>query len=462
MRETLEDFERFARLLVLDNGQPFELADFQRFLLEPFFDGASMSVLSTAKGAGKSTLLGALGIFALLTTVESDIVIAAASRDQAGVLLGQAAGFARRSPALARRLRPTRREIHYPARNGRLRVISADASTGDGLLPYPVVLIDELHRWRDDDLFQTLSTSLSKRGARMLAISTAGEREASPLWPVRQRALEMNVRRDGVRLAADSGDGSFALRELSAPEDTDWRDLDVAAQVNPLVSRKALAERFGSPAQNERSWRRFTLNQWTEPRALDAVFDASAWGTLVDATVQPIPPMCFAVDASMDRSSAAIAVAAFTDEAGTLPLIELCDFGAGSAWVVERLVQLDERHGNVGIAIDPGGPAATLIARCEEFGLRIVEPTTRDIAVASAGLFDAVNAGSVRHRGTEALTASVQGAVKRSLSQSWAFDRRKSLADPSPLMAATLALWGLQTHGPISAAGLAHQLRVPA
>jgi len=120
-RPAVDGFERFAGTLTLDSGQRMQLADFQRFLLEPYLAGATESVLSTPKGQGKSTLLGALALYELLSAQESDIIIAAASRDQAAVLLGQAAGFVRRSPALSRRVRMTRREIHLPARSGRLR-----------------------------------------------------------------------------------------------------------------------------------------------------------------------------------------------------------------------------------------------------------------------------------------------------------------------------------------------------
>jgi hypothetical protein len=76
----------------------------------------------------------------------------------------------------------------------------------------------------------------------------------------------------------------------------------------------------------------------------------------------------------------------------------------------------------------------------------------REVAQASTGFYDAVTAGAVRHRGSPPLNQSVAGAVKRALAQSWAFDRRRALADPAPLMAAALALWGLRTHGPISTA----------
>lgn len=50
----LERFVAFCeRALTLDNGRPFVPEEFQRWMLEPFFAGASESILSTPKGTGK-------------------------------------------------------------------------------------------------------------------------------------------------------------------------------------------------------------------------------------------------------------------------------------------------------------------------------------------------------------------------------------------------------------------------
>lgn len=443
-------FVRFASALTLDTGGRLALRDFQRWALAPYFAGAVESLISTPKGQGKSTTLGALGLYELLTAPESDVVVAAASRDQASVLLGQAAGFVRRSPALSRRLRMTRREIHHPALSGRLRVISADANTGDGLIPTRV-LADELHRWRSADLYETLHTALAKRAGRLLTISTAGIREESPLWPVRERALAMKVRRDGVRLSADSGDGSFALRELSAPADADWRDLGVAEQVNPLTSRATLAQRFASPTQNERSWRRFTLNQWLDPAAEAAIISPDEWdGLLDDSTGQPAGVTCFAVDVSLERDVASIAAARWM---GERVLVEVVDSGLGVAWVPERLVQLTEATASMPVILDEIGPSGALASRIEEWDVPLRKTNTREFAQGFGVFLDLVREDRLRHRGDPPLRHAIEGAVTRPLSDARAWSRKASLNDVTPLVAASLAAWGLTTLGPVRGGG---------
>jgi hypothetical protein len=46
------------------------------------------------------------------------------------------------------------------------------------------------------------------------------------------------------------------------------------------------------------------------------------------------------------------------------------------------------------------------------------------------------------------MDAAIQGAVKRSLGDAWAWSRKSSNVDISPLVASTLALWGAENKTP--------------
>lgn len=113
----------------------------------------------------------------------------------------------------------------------------------------------------------------------------------------------------------------------------------------------------------------------------------------------------------MDHTHAATAtaVAAFTDDACEIPLIDITDHGAGIMWTVGRVVELSRRFDNAGVVVDPGGPANSLIPRLQEYGLTIHEVSARDLAQACGGFYDAVSLGELRHRGFEPLDQAVQG-----------------------------------------------------
>ena len=95
----------------------------------------------------------------------------------------------------------------------------------------------------------------------------------------------------------------------------------------------------------------------------------------------------------MDQSASAVAIAAFTDEAGELPLVDVVEYGSGIAWTIERVVSLSGSWETIGVVVDPGGPAASLIPRLAEYGLRVIETTTREVAQASALVLQRRGAG---------------------------------------------------------------------
>ena len=457
---TLDRFSEFCeRLLILDAGRPFVVEPFQRTMLEAYFAGARESVIVIPKGNGKTTTTGAVALYELVTVPESEIIIVASSRDQATIMLDAVRGFVGRNPALGRHLKVTQRTVTYPRLGGRLRVLSADVGTADGTLP-TLGLVDELHRHKSTELYTLLRDGLFKRDGRMLTISTAGVKGESPLWDLRERALGLPMAgREGCYVKARSEDGQFALSEWSLPDEGDPHDIELVKQCNPgsWHTLTTLRERHDSPSTILSEWRRFACDQWVERAEVNAVIDFMAWLGLVDGNVQPLAPMCFSIDAVLDRSAAAVGAAGFVDADCELALVDVVEYGTGVAWTVDRVVGLSRQFENVGVVVDPGGPAAALIPRLREFGLIVHEMTSRELSQACTGLYDAVTQGTVRHRGSEPLNAAVQGAVRRSLGQSWAFDRRKAIADPSPLLAATLAHHGLRTCGPISAAAHAER-----
>jgi hypothetical protein len=336
---------------------------------------------------------------------------------------------------------------------GTFKVMASDVDTMDGLL-LTFAVADEVHRWKDSERYMILLAAVQKRDGRIFAISTAGVKGEGLLWQMREQAIEIGAKREGAYLGLQTD--RFAWHEWSLPEDADFRDIAQAKACNPApwVTEAMLRERFESPSMTDVDYRRFSTNVWVERRELASVFDTGTWAGLVDTLSEPLAPLCFSVDANMDRSSAAIGVAGYIDQEGEMALVDCAEFGAGTAWPVERLLQLSERHENIGVACDPGGPAASLIPRLREFGLVVHETTTREIAMACTGFYDATKNATLRHRNSEPLNASIAGAVKRSLSQSWALDRKKALSDPAPAMAAVLAHFGLRTHGPISQAAL--------
>ncbi len=171
------------------------------------------------------------------------------------------------------------------------------------------------------------------------------------------------------------------------------------------------------------------------------VIGEDAWRALADAKAKPTGPYAFSVDATPERDSASIVVAC-PWRGGTH--IEVIAHQPGMGWVVERAKQLQEKWKPRCWVVDGGGPAGSLIADLEEsLGVTVVQPKAREIAQATGQFYDAVADQSISHLDPPPLAVALAGAQKRPLGEAWAWARRNVGVDISPLVAATLAKWGL-------------------
>jgi hypothetical protein len=78
-----------------------------------------------------------------------------------------------------------------------IEVFAAEAKTGDGVIPYPFAIVDELHRHDDLRLYSLWKGKLRKRGGQILTISTAGEPE-TPFENTRDEIRRRATKRERV------------------------------------------------------------------------------------------------------------------------------------------------------------------------------------------------------------------------------------------------------------------------
>jgi len=163
------------------------------------------------------------------------------------------------------------------------------------------------------------------------------------------------------------------------------------------------------------------------------------WAGLLDERSRLQDPVCLAFDVSPDRSRCSVA-AAGRNQDGILH-VEITDCKRGTAWLVERIVALVERHDPISIVCDGYGPAASLVTALEEAEVRVITVSAGEHGQACGRLVDFVHEKELRHLGSAELSAAVEGAVTRPLGDAWAWSRKSSAIDISPLVAATLAVW---------------------
>jgi len=233
------------------------------------------------------------------------------------------------------------------------------------------------------------------------------------------------------------------------------RDRDLWYACNPSMGIRIAEETVEDEAKPSGLADRFAIERlgaWY-PRAVggSTVLDLGRWSELADRQSRRDGVVAFAVDVTPSRDWASIA--AYGRREDGLGHVEVIDHRPGTDWLVERLVQLRDRHEPVAIGLDVKGPAGSLLVDLEKAGITrpaqdseprfgdLVVPTAQDVAAGCGQLVDAVVQGTLRHIGQELLETAIAGARTRPLGDAWGWGRRLSTVDISPLVAVTLARW---------------------
>jgi hypothetical protein len=237
--------------------------------------------------------------------------------------------------------------------------------------------------------------------------------------------------------ALEGGTEGIFYIEFSADEDCDIDDWDAVAQANPSYPKRTTRRavlRLRKLLTNDDDYRREGLGIWDGKRQADQIVPLDLWRACADPAVKPAGAIRYAVDASPDLKSAAIAVS----DGRMGAVVEHHD---GVFWLPKMLEALvKERPGEVWL--DPKGPVNALLVDLEDRGLEWQEIKPQQHAEACGGLLAAVlNGESFRHPGQPALDAAVAGATRRPYGDAWAWNRRKASADICPLVAVTIARW---------------------
>ena len=420
----LGEFARFCSELKLENGRSMVLEPFQQRMLGDYFDGATESLILLCKKNGKTSLIAALALYHLLEVEDAECVIGAASRDQASILYTQAVGFVRRSESIKDHfaVKTGFREVRSVHDNGRIRVLAADASTADGVLP-SLALVDELHRHRTSDLYGVFRDGLSPRDGQLITISTAGDDEDSPLGKMRANAYKLPVSdRDGAYRYFRSENGQFALHEWALDADQDRGDLELVKTANPASWQTVgrLRERHDSPSTTQWQWARFACGVWV--RGEDTAIDPAEWDGLPFGEIPPGSEIFVGWDMAW-RGPDTTAIVPLWQKSpesrvvGAPVVLEAPEDGmVDDRDVVRAFLDLSKRFKIKAVVYDPNAGAQALAQQIErDHGLLLVEHLQTDtpMALASARFMEAIRRKELAHDGDLTLRAHVLNAVEK-------------------------------------------------
>lgn len=232
--------------------------------------------------------------------------------------------------------------------------------------------------------------------------------------------------------------------EFGADDDAETDDKAQWRKANPSYPKRTplRAIRKLRRALTEDHFRREALGIWDD-RSTPAVIPEAVWSALKDEASKPVRRLVLGVDVSPDREVASVSLAGV--RADGLVHVELYESRAGVGWLVDWLAAKCLVNPVAAVVIDAKSPAATLVTALKRNKVRVVTTSTDDMANACAEFYDACMEQSIRHTGQVQLTRSLNSARKRSIGDRWAWNRKTADADITPIVSATLAVWGVQS-----------------
>lgn len=312
----------------------------------------------------------------------------------------------------------------------RLRFMARSKSSGRGFSPDALIL-DEAQELAEETFAAILPATSARPNPQIVLLGT----------PPGPRNNGEVLKR--LRLSALSGkDASVAWAEWSADDDLDNDDPLALRQSNPslgirLTEETASRERA---ALSDDDYGRERLGRW-DSEAKVGVIPADVWATLASDKPTGTRQVALAIDAAPDRSIASVALAGFREGDGK-PQVEVIRQAGGVAWVADYVAGVVERQRVRAVVVDSVGPAASLIEPLRARGVLVTTTSASQVAQACGAFYDAAMADALRHIDQPQLTTALAAARKRNLGDAWAW-HRKDTTDISPLVAVTLALWGL-------------------
>lgn len=298
--------------------------------------------------------------------------------------------------------------------------------------------IDEAFAQVDNRLEQAFRPAMITRPNTQLAwVSTAGWSDGSPFLLGKvargREQVEMGVRE------------GLAYFEWSADPDADPEDPDVWRSCMPAlghtITEEAIAAELRAMADNLADFRRAYLNQWVAKGAgEEAVIDPDAWAMLEGREDKRPTPVAFSVEVSEDRKWSQIGLAGVRSDGRRH--VQIVEARRGTRWVAERVQELVAEWKPLAVALNPSGPAGSLLGALAERGVDVVKVGGQELGQACGLFVDSVDDESLAHTGQPQVAVAIGAATKRRMGSSWAWKPRDG-TDISPLWAVTIALHAL-------------------
>jgi hypothetical protein len=406
--------------------------EYDRLTRLPFYRTVGVSV---ARQNGKTTLVCAR-IAAQLIVPGTTVAYTAQDRGMARFKWKEHCDRLAATPFAERidRIEHSNGREQLVMQNGSRYLIVTPNERAGRSLSLDLVVVDEAHAQEHMGVVGALSpTMVARPHAQLWALSNAGTFR-SALW---------RHYTDSGRASLDNARSPMCWLEWAAPDDAEITDRAAWASANPSLGYKGGVTEAGLAADlgvlDGETFRREHLNQWVDVSQLTGI-DPLAWAACRDDDLTIGESVAVALDFTPERDRGCLVAVGEPSPDGRTP-VEVIEHTSDLERLVTRAAEIANRW-DATLVMDRGGPAGSAIPALERAGVRLRLISVTDFVRACGDFHDAAVHARLTHRGDYRLTDAVAGASKRRVGDAWAWKRRGG-ADISPLVAATLARWGV-------------------
>lgn len=319
---------------------------------------------------------------------------------------------------------------------GSVEVVARTKSSGRGFT-VDVLVMDEAQELSDEDLEALMPTTASAPLGDPQWIFTGtppGPKSAGEVFTrVRSEALEGKSKR-------------LAWHEWSADGAVDLDDRAAWYSTNPALGRRLQIEVLeGERARfSDDGFARERLGMWATSTST-RVIGAEAWGLAEDPSSVAGDRLALGIDVTPEMTAASVAIAGQRADGNWH--VELVDSRAGVDWLPQFVSKFLEVNSNVrAVVLDVGTSARVVADDMAKLKVKLTSPRVADIGVGCEKFAQGIYQRQVFHLGQTQLDVALASARKRKLGSTdlWAWNRKDVSTDITPLVAATLALWGAQ------------------
>lgn len=400
---------------------------------------ARSAALICPRQNGKGAVLEALELYWLFLCPEDRLIVHTAHRfDTSQDHFKRIASLVDNTPTLRKRVKAIRvanGSEGIELLDGSRLLFKARSKGGiRGLSPDKVALDEAFYLW--DEAVQAILPAQAARPNPQTVYASSSPIDGPESEFLRRLCLRGRV-----------GDPTLAYIEYSAAPGSDLDDEALWRDVNPSLGDRLLVAtlRANRTMMTDEAFGAEHLGIWTEAQKAAGAIDLSAWSGLQVPTADAdwlAGEVCFGIEGPPSGDYVSVVAAGMVgDRVG----IELAKREPGTEWLLPWAVEANERRRPKGFVFDPKSATADAhMAAFRAAGLPVIECGFADRALpqATIGINDDIHNDRLRVLSHPLFDAAVEGAERRYLGESWLWNRKAGV-DPTPLVAATLARWGL-------------------